>query len=249
MPDTPSDAIRADLASTGTLRVGINMANMLLVTDKEPDGSPIGVAPDMARAIGESAGVPVTLHPYSLPGVTADALSAGEVDMVLIANEAERAKTIAFSPAYCGIEATYLVPEGSPITSIKDVDRPGTRIAVADRAAYDLYLTRTLEHAELVRVAGLPAAAELFVEQKLDALAGLRPALIDNAKAIPGSRLLDGRYTTILQSIGTVPGRRQGIEFVADFCREACRSGFVAELLARHGVADRLTVPNHDAQS
>lgn len=244
-----ADAIRTDLAPTGTLRVGINMANMLLVTDREANGAPLGVAPDMARAIAERLDVPVTLHPYPMPGATADALSAGEVDMVLIANEAERAKTIAFSPAYCGIEATYLVPEGSPIASLDDVDRPGTRIAVAGRAAYDLYLARTLKNAELVRAAGLPAAVDLFVAEKLDALAGLRPALIDNAKAIPGSRLLEGSYTTILQSIGTVPGREKGIDFVADFCREACASGFVAELLARHGVADRLTVPERSAQS
>ncbi len=239
-----ADAIRSDLAPTGTLRVGINMANMLLVTDREADGSPIGVAPDMARAIARRLDMPVTLHPYPMPGATADALSAGEVDMVLIANEAERAKTIAFSPAYCGIEATYLVPDGSPIASLADVDRPRIRIAVAGRAAYDLYLTRTLKNAELVRAAGLPAAVDLFVDEGLDALAGLRPALIDNAKAIPGARLLDGSYTTVLQSIGIVPGRQQGIDFVAEFCREACRSGMVADLLARHGVSDRLTVPS-----
>ncbi len=236
------DTLPSQLAPTGTLRVGINMANMLLVTGREADGSPLGVAPDMARAIGARAGLPVTLHPYPLPGATADAMSAGEVDMVLIANEAQRAKTIAFSPAYCEIEATYLVPSGSPIAALEDVDRPGTRIAVADRAAYDLYLTRALKHAALVRVEGLPAAAALFVEERLDALAGLRPALIENAKAIAGSRVLEGCYTTIQQSIGTAPGRREAIDFVADFCREACRSGFVAELLARHGVQDRLTV-------
>ncbi len=243
MTDASPDAIRADLAPSGTLRVGINMANMLLVTDRATDGAPVGVAPDMARAVAERLDLPVTLHPFPMPGATADALASGAVDMVLIANEAERAKTIAFSPAYCGIEATYLVPGGSPIAGIDDVDRPGTRIAVAERAAYDLYLTRTLRHATLVRAGGLPAAVDLFVEERLDALAGLRPALIDNAKTIPGSRLLEGRYTTVLQSIGTVPGRRDGIAFIADFCREACASGFVAGLLARHGVSDRLTVP------
>jgi len=245
MPDT--DTICADLAPTGILRVGINMANMLLVTDREADGTPVGVAPDMARAIAARLDLPVTLHPYPMPGATADALSAGQVDMVLIANEAERARTIAFSPAYCEIEATYLVPDGSPIADLADIDRPGIRIAVAERAAYDLYLKRTLKNAELVRATGLPAAVDLFVEERLDALAGLRPALVDNAKTIPGSRLLEGSYTTILQSIGTVPGREAGIAFVAGFCREVCASGFVAELLARHGVADRLTVPTHDA--
>ena len=240
MPST----LQAQLAPTGTLRVGINMANMLLVTDREPDGAPVGVAPDMARALAERAGVPVTLHPCPLPGATADALTTGAVDMVLIAQEAERAKTIAFSPAYCEIEATYLVPAGSPIATLEDVDRPGTRIAVADRAAYDLYLSRSLNHAELVRATGLPATVEMFVAEGLDVLAGLRPALIENAASIPGARILDGSYTTILQSIGIAHERPEAADFVAQFCREAIASGFVADLLARHGVQDRLGVPS-----
>ena len=234
---------RDEIAPTGTLRVGINMANMLLVTDREEDGTPVGVAPDMARELAARLDLPVTLHPYPRPGATADALAQGAVDMVLIADEAERAKTIAFSPAYCEIEATYLVPEGSPLGTIDEVDSPGVRIAVAERAAYDLYLTRTLKEAELVRADGLPGAVELFRAEGLDALAGLRPALTQNAEEIPGSRLLDGRYTTIRQAIGIAPGRREAADSVADFCREARRSGFVAKLLERHGVADRLSIP------
>lgn len=238
-------SLTSELAPTGTLRVGINTANMLLVTDRAADGTPVGVAPDMARAIGARAGLPVTLHPYPLPGATADAMTEGAVDMVLIANETERAKTIAFSPAYCEIEATYLVPADSPIATLAEVDRPGTRIAVAERAAYDLYLSRSLNHAQLVRAVGLPATVEMFVKEGLDALAGLRPALLENAARIPGARVLDGSYTTIRQSVGTVPGRREAIGFIADFCREACASGFVAELLTRHGVEGRLSVPHH----
>jgi len=237
-----TDILRQQLAPTGTLRVGINMANMLLVTGREDDGSPRGVAPDMARALGERAGVPVVLHPYPLPGDTADALTAGAVDMVLIANEAERAKVIAFSPPYCEIEATYLVLGDSPLDSVEAVDSPGIRIAVAERAAYDLYLTGALKNAELRRVPGLPGAVKLFLDEELDALAGLRPALIENARAIPGARVLAGQYTTILQSIGTVPGRAEATAFVAEFCREAIASGFVADALVRHGVQDRLSV-------
>ena len=237
-------SLATELAPTGTLRVGINTANTLLVTDREADGTPVGVAPDMARAIGARAGLPVTLHPYPLPGATADAMTAGEVDMVLIANETQRATTIAFSPAYCEIEATYLVPGDSPVATLAEVDRPGTRIAVAERAAYDLYLSRSLEHAVLVRAVGLPATVALFVDEELDALAGLRPALLENAAHIPGSRVLEGGYTTILQSVGTAPGRTEAIGFIADFCREACASGFVAGLLARHGVGGKLSVPD-----
>ena len=248
MSDAALDSVRADLAPTGTLRAGINMANMLLVTGRTADGTPEGVAPDMIRAIAERLGVPFDLVPCPMPGPAADALTAGEVDIVPIAIEAERAKTIAFSPPYCGIEATYLVPGDSPLASIAEVDSPGTRIAVAGRAAYDLYLSRTLRHAELVRAEGLPGAVDLFVREGLDALAGLRPALLDNAKDIPGARLLDGSYTIIRQAIGTARGREAGAGFVAAFVGEAIRSGFVADLLERHGVADRLTIPQ-DAQS
>jgi polar amino acid transport system substrate-binding protein len=237
-----SDRIRAEIAPTGTLRVGVNLSNMLLVTDRAEDGTPIGVSPDMAAALADQLNLPYRYKTYPNPGASADGMTAGDVDIVLIANEAERAKTIAFSPAYCEIEGTYLVAGESPIVDIEQVDRPGIRIAVADRAAYDLYLSRTLEHAELVRAQGLPGAVDLFVRERLDVLAGLRPALIENAKSIPGSRLLDGRYITILQSIGTAPDRREAIPFIADFCRDACASGFVAELLERHGVADKLTV-------
>lgn len=237
-----SDTIRTEIAPSGTLRVGVNLSNMLLVTDRAADGTPIGVSPDMAAAIAERLDLPFEYRTYPNPGATADAMTAGEVDIVLIAIEAERAKTIAFAPAYCEIEGTYLVPAGSPITQIDQVDRPGIRIAVAERAAYDLYLTRSLQHAELVRVLGLPAAAEMFVRDGLDVLAGLRPALIENAKAIPGSRLLEGRYTTILQSIGTATDRPHAAAFLADFCRESCVSGFVASLLEKHGVADKLAV-------
>ncbi len=237
-----TDAIRTEIAPTGTLRVGVNLSNMLLVTDRAEDGAPLGVSPDMAAAIADRLGLPYEYKTYPNPGATADAMTVGEVDIVLIAIEAERAKTIAFAPAYCEIEGTYLVPAGSRITDIDQVDRPGIRIAVAERAAYDLYLSRTLQHAELVRVLGLPAAVDLFVAEGLDVLAGLRPALIENAKDIPGSRLLDGRYTTILQSIGTATDRPAAAAFLADFCNEARASGFVAELLDRHGVAGKLAV-------
>lgn len=237
-----SDSLRATLAPTGTLRAGINMSNMLLVTDKAADGSPVGVSPDMARRIADQLGVPVSYHPYARPGLTADAIRDGDVDIVLIAQEAQRAETIAFADAYCEIEATYLVPEGSSIRSIDDVDTPGTRIAVANRAAYDLYLTRTLKHAELVRADGLPGTVEMFLRESLDVLAGLRPALLDNCETIPGGRILEGRYTTILQSVGMARGHPKAHAFLQEVCAEARTSGFVAELIDRHSVTGKLTV-------
>ncbi len=129
---------------------GINLSNFLLVSGRSPAGEPEGVAPDMARAIADHLGVPVAYVTFPRPGELADAAGKGIWDIGLIAAEPARAEVIAFSPAYAEIEATYLVPAGSPIASIAEVDRPGVRIAVAARAAYDLWLSRHLEHAQLV---------------------------------------------------------------------------------------------------
>jgi polar amino acid transport system substrate-binding protein len=232
----------SELTVPGTLRVGINLGNILLVTGTSPAGDPEGVAPDMAAAIAGRLGVAASYVTYATPGEVADAAERDEWDIALIAVEPKRAEVIAFCNAYCEIEATYLVPAGSPFQSVEDVDRPGVRIAVSDRAAYDLYLTRTLKHAELHRAKGLPAAFELFVTEKLDALAGLVPALKENAESLPGSRVLDGRYTSVRQAIGTKPECVALKAFVEQFLAEAKESGLVAELIEKHGVEGKLQV-------
>ena len=185
----------SELAPSGPLRAGINLSNFLLVTGKAASGDPIGVAPDMARAIADRLGVAVSYVTFASPGELTDAAGRDVWDIGLIAAEPARAKTIAFTPPYVEIEATYMVPEGSSLDAIDDVDRPGIRIAVSDRSAYDLYLTRHLKHAELVRAKGLAAAFELFVNENLDALAGLRPGLIADADTrlkLRGARILNG---------------------------------------------------------
>lgn len=237
-----SDDVVSQLAPTGTLRAGINLSNMLLVTGKSPAGEPEGVSPDMARAIADRLGVGVTYVTFPSPGELADAAGGEMWDIGLVAAEPARAEVIAFGPAYVEIEATYLVPEGSPIQSIDEVDREGVRIAISARSAYDLYLDRTLQHAELVRAQGIAASVDLFVDQKLDVLAGLRPALLTQAEGIPGSRILDGQFTAVQQSIGTTPGNDAAIAFLRDFIEEAKASGFVASLIERHGVTGRLSV-------
>ena len=236
------DAARAELSVPGTLRVGINLGNILLVTGRDPDGQPQGVAPDMAAAIAERLGVGVSYVTFDTPGEVADAVARDAWDLCLIAEEPKRAETIAFCDAYVEIEATYLVPAGSPLQSIAEVDRPGVRIAVTDRAAYDLYLTRTLQHAKLCRAKGLAGAFELFKTEKLDALAGLVPALRENSESLPGSRLLPGRYTTVRQAVGTKPANRALKAFVQHFLAEAKGSGLVADLIDRHGVTGKLQV-------
>ena len=232
----------SELTDPSTLRVGINLGNILLVTGTSPTGDPEGVAPDMAAAIAESLGVAVSYVTFATPGEVADAVERDEWDIALIAVEPKRAEKIAFCDAYVEIEATYLVPANSPFQSIEDVDQPVVRIAVSDRAAYDLYLSRTLKHAELHRAKGLAGAFDLFVTEKLDALAGLVPALKENAENLPGSRVLDGRYTSVRQAVGTKPENAGLKAFVEQFIAEAKESGLVAELTEKHGVEGKLQV-------
>ncbi|MDP6175320.1 MAG: transporter substrate-binding domain-containing protein, partial [Rhodospirillales bacterium] len=180
----------SELTDPARLRVGINLANVLLVTGKSPKGDLQGIAPDMGALIAERLGVGVSYVPYATPGEVADGLDDDAWDIGLIAAEPKRAETIGFCQAYVQIEATYLVQPGSALQSIQEVDQPGVRIAVSERTAYDLYLSRTLQHGELVRIKGVNGAFEMFKADKLDALAGLVPALHDNAQALPGSRVL-----------------------------------------------------------
>ncbi len=233
---------RAELAPTGVLRAGINLSNFLLVTGKSASGDPEGVSPDMARAVADRLGVPVTYVSFKTPGELADAATEDLWDIGNIGAEPERAKTITFTAAYCEIEATYLVPAGSPIQSVEEVDRKGIRIAVYGRAAYGLWLADNIKHAELVKTDGMDASFDLFVKEKLDALAGLRPRLIKDVEKLPGSRLLDGKFSAVQQAIGTKPDRKAGIAFLRDFVEEAKASGLVASLIEKHGVEGRLTV-------
>jgi polar amino acid transport system substrate-binding protein len=226
------------------LRAGINLSNFLLVTGREPDGSPQGVSPDMARELGRRLGVDVKLVPYKAPGELADAATDNAWDVGNIGAEPARATAIAFTAAYCEIECTYLVPPGSPITSIDDVDRPGVRIASAPRAAYDLWLERNIKQAELVRPDTLGGSYDLFVGQGLDALAGLRPALIKEAERLPGSRIIDGKFSSVQQAMGTPRGRDPaGFAYLSAYVEEMKATGFVAERIAAHGVIGLSVAP------
>lgn len=233
---------RAELAPTGVLRAGINMSNFLLVTGKTPQGDPEGVSPDIAREVAARLGVPLQLVPFKSPGELADAAVEDLWDIGNIGAEPERAKLIAFTAAYVEIEATYLVPAGSPIQSVAEVDREGVRIAVSKRSAYELWLSDNIRHAQLVMAQGIDSSFDVFVEQKLEALAGLRPRLVDEMKRLEGARLLDGKFTAVQQAIGTKPDRLAGAAFLRDFVEEVKASGFVASLIEKHGVTGRLTV-------
>jgi polar amino acid transport system substrate-binding protein len=238
----PQDVI-AQLTPSGVLRAGVNLSNFLLVSGSSPAGEPEGIAPDMAREIASRLGVAVAYVPFARPGELADAAGQGTWDIGLIAAEPARAETIAFSPAYAEIEATYLVPAGSPIGSIEEVDRPGVRVAIAARSAYDLWLTRHLRHAELVRAGSLDASFEQFVADRLDALAGLRPRLLQDVEKLPGARILDGRFTAVQQAVGTAKANQASAGFLHDFVEDAKASGLVARLIERHHIRGLSVAP------
>lgn len=244
MPEASTETAEArnDLAPNGVLRAGINTMNMLLVTGKTPNGDPEGVAPDMAAAIAAALGVELSLVPLPSPAAVADGATEDIWDIGLIAAEPKRAEVMDFTNPYVEIEATYLVPEKSEITSISDVDQPGIKIAVAGRSAYDLYLDRTIQHADLVRGDGLDGTLAMYRAGGFDVLAGLRPALLKNQNTLSDSRILDGKFMAVEQAIGTRKDRPAGLAFVKAFVTEAKANGLVASLIDRHGVTGQLSV-------
>ena len=243
MPSNSADS-RSDLAPTGTLRVGINQGNFLVVTKDRASGELRGIAVDLARELGRRAGLPVEFITYASAGKMAEAVKTGAWDVAFLGAEPERRNEISFTPAYLEIEATYLVPAGSPIRAIAEVDRDAVRIAVAAKSAYDLYLSRTLQRARLMRAEGIDASFKLFVADKLEALAGLRPRLVADAQLLPGSRILEGRFTAIQQAIGTPRGRDAGATYLRGFIEDVKASGFVAQAMEKHGVRGVSIVPS-----
>ncbi|MDP1839720.1 MAG: transporter substrate-binding domain-containing protein [Reyranella sp.] len=238
-----TDKARTELAPTGVLRAGINLSNFLLVTGRSANADPVGVSPDMARAAAEALGVPVQYVPFKTPGELGDQVGKNIWDIGLIGAEPQRAEKIAFSAAYCEIEATYMVPAGSPIKSIADVDKKGVRIAVSARSAYDLWLVNNIKNATLVQVSGLDAAYEKFMSDKLEVLAGLRPGLLKDVEKAPGLKILDGKFTAVQQAMGTAKANLAGAAFLADFVEKAKKSGMVAEFIARHKVKGLSVAP------
>jgi polar amino acid transport system substrate-binding protein len=227
---------KKELAPGGKLRVGLNYSNFLLVLGDGPDGAPRGIAPDLGRELGKRLGVPVEFVRFKQAGHLADGVRDDKCDVGFLGAEPQRANEIAFTKAYLEIPVTFLVPAGSGIKSISDVDREGVRVAVSARSAYDLYLTRSLKHAKLERVEGLDASFELFRKNNLEVLAGLKPRLVTDAEKLPGSRVLDGQVTGVQQAAGTKKTRAAGAKFLADFIEEVKRSGFVGKTIDKHGV-------------
>ena len=234
MANDIAPAVRSELAPSGKLRVGINYGNFLLVTSMTPE--PRGVAPDVGRELGRRLGVPVEFVGFDTAGKLGDGVRAGAWDVAFLGAEPQRAADIAFTAAYLEIPSTYLVPAGSPIRSVDEVDRPGVRIAVAEQSAYGLYLSRTVKQAKLVLTKGLDASFDAFVNDKLEALAGLKPRLLTDVAKLPGARVLDGQFTAVQQAIGTPKNREAAAQYLRAFVEDVKASGFVAQAIARHAV-------------
>jgi polar amino acid transport system substrate-binding protein len=230
-----TSAALSELAPIGRLRVGINFGNALLAS-KDGNGAPGGIAVDLAQELARRVGVPIEIVSYDTAGLMADGAKAGSWDVAFLAGDPARAEEIAFTAPYLEIDTTYLVVADSPLRTLADVDREGVRVAVSDKSAYDLFLTRTLKHARLVRAPGVNASVDLFFADKLDALAGLRPLLVEIAEERPFTRVLEGRFTVVQQAVGTPKGRNAAATFLREFVEDVKASGLVAKAIERNGI-------------
>jgi len=234
----PSADVLADLAPGGRLRVAINFGNPVLVQKDPATGAPRGVSAELAVELGRRLGVALELVPFDAAGKVVAALAQGAWDVAFLARDPGRATEILFTTPYLVIEGTYLVREEAAFRAVDELDRPGVRIAVGKGAAYDLFLTRTLQQATLVRSETSAGAVERFLAEGLEAAAGVRNPLCEFAGSHPGVRVLPGRFTAIEQAVATPRGRPAGHRYLEAFIEEQKASGFVAGALARSGQRD-----------
>lgn len=247
IPTVPPGA-RSELAPTGKLRAAINFGNPVLAQKDPAGGEPRGVSVDLARELGRRLSVPVELVTYDAAGKVFEALKTGAWDIAFLAIDPARAAEITFTAPYVVIEGTYLVPADSPLRAIQDVDRDGVRVAVGNKSAYDLYLTRTLKRAQLIRVPTSPEAIAVFLRDKLEAAAGVKQPLLQFAKTHPNVRVMDGRFMVIEQAMGTPKGRETGARYLREFIEEMKASGFVARGLEKSGQSDATVSPKATGQ-
>jgi len=234
----PSDVVK-DLAPTGKLRVAINFGNIVLA-QRNAAGEPTGVTVDLARELGRRLGVGVALVGFDAAGKVFDALKTGTLDIVFLAIEPVRAAEIDFTAPYVIIEGVYMVPRDSALKTVAEVDRAGVRVAVNKGSAYDLFLSRTLKRAELVRGEN---GIELFMQKRLEVAAGVKQPIVAFAMTNPNVRVMDGRFMEIQQAMGTPKGRSAGARYLAAFVEEMKAGGFVADALRRSNQPDASVAP------
>jgi polar amino acid transport system substrate-binding protein len=238
MTPAPPDVVK-DLAPTGKLRAAINLGNPVLA-QKGPGGEPRGVTVDLANELARRTGLALELVPFDAAGKVFEALKAGAWDIAFLAIEPVRAAEIAFTEPYVIIEGVYMVPKESTLQTVAEVDRPGVRIAVNKGSAYDLFLTRTIKNATIVRG---ESGVDLFVKDKLEVAAGVKQPLVAYAKTNPSVRIMDGRFMEIRQAMGTPQGRPAAAAYLRTFVEEMKASGFVAEGLKRSNQPDATVAP------
>ena len=237
-PTTPAVSATAvsQLTPTGKLRAAINYGNAVLARRDAATGEVSGVSVDLSRELAKRLGVELQLLPFDTANKSVEAIKNKQADIAFFAIDPLRAADTDYTAAYVVIEGTYVVPQGSSIKSNADVDKPGTRIAVAAKSAYDLFLTREIKQATLVRTVTSAGVVNMFVEKNLEVAAGVKQQLEEDMKRIPGLRMLDGRLMEINQAMGTSKGRDEGIKYMRAFIEEMKASGFVAKALERHSI-------------
>jgi polar amino acid transport system substrate-binding protein len=234
MTDT-TPAVLADLAPTGKIRAGINYGNFILATKDRATGESRGVAVDLAHELGRRLGVPVEIMAYDSVAVMGDAAPTGVWDIAFLGSDPAREALMSFTAAYLEIEATYLVPGTSPLRTAADVDQDGVRVAAPARANYELFLSRNLKRARLVSAQGGDAAFDLLKTGQVDALAGLTQGLLGLAAKLPGSRLVDGRFMGVQQSVAVPKGHDAGLAYLRRLVEDAKSSGLVARAIEKTG--------------
>src|SRR5262245_22871040 len=230
-----SPAVRRDLTSTGTLRAAINYGNFILATRDRATGESRGVAIDLTQELSRRLGVPVEIVAYDSVAIMGDAAPSGVWDIAFLGSDPLRESLMSFTAAYLEIDATYLVPGDSPLRTAAEVDREGVRVAAPARANYELYLRRNLHRAQLVSTQGNDAALDLLRTGKVEALAGLVQALIGSMGKLPGSRMVDGRFMGVQQSIAVPKGKDAGLAYLRRVVEDAKASGLVARAIERTG--------------
>jgi polar amino acid transport system substrate-binding protein len=238
-----SDAVKRDIAPGGTLRIAINYGNPVLAQKDPVSGEPRGVSADIARELARRLAVPHAFVTFDAAGKVFEALSRDAWDVAFMAIDPKRAADIDFTPPYVVIEGSYMVPADSPLRVIDDVDRAGVRIAVGEGSAYDLYLTRTIRNARIVRAPTGNEAIAMFEREELEAAAGVKSPLLRYAQTRGGLRVMDGRFMAIEQAMGVPKGRRIAVDYLRAMLEELKASRFVADALARSGQHDALVAP------
>jgi polar amino acid transport system substrate-binding protein len=228
---------------TGKLRASINLGNPILA-GKDASGAVVGVSVDLARAFAAKLGVELELVVFDAAGKSVQAVSEERADFGFFAVDPLRGETIAFTEPYVLIEGYYLVRDASPIRDNADVDQPQHRVAVGKGSAYDLFLTRELKHAQIVRAPTSPTVVQTFLDENLEVAAGVKQQLEADARNASGLRLLDERFMVIRQAMGVPKSRGAAAAHALHaFVEEMKASGFVAEALERHGIVGATVAP------